>query len=80
MTIPTPPRPEGHPDRFLDAQEAIEASLLDMVDQAIAAGWGEREAIAAVVAVAENRILGLAENDETNDQLRRISRWTGNSS
>ena len=73
MTIPIPTRPEGHPDRFLDAQEAIETSLLELVDKGVAAGWGEREIIAAIVSVAENRILALAENDELDDLLRRLN-------
>jgi len=68
MTIPAPPRPEDHPDRFLDAQEAIETSLLELVDKGIAAGWGEREIIAAIVAVAENRMLSLAD-----DLLKRLN-------
>lgn len=72
MTIKPPPRPEGHPDRFLDAQEAIEAAVLELVEKAVAAGWGEREAIAAVISVAENRALALAENDEIDDLLKRL--------
>lgn len=73
MTIPAPPRPEDHPDRFLDAQEAIEASLLELVDKGVAAGWGEREIIAAIVAAAENRMLALGENDELDDLLKRLN-------
>ena len=73
MPVSQPPRPEGHPDRFLDAQEAIEAAVLKLVEEAVAAGWGEREAIAAVVAVAENRMLAVAENDEIDDLLRKLN-------
>lgn len=72
MTITPPPRPEGHQDRFLDAQEAIEAAVLELVEKAVAAGWREHEAIAAVIAVAENRALALAENDEIDALLKRL--------
>jgi len=72
MTVTPPPRPEDHPDRFLDAQEAIETDLLRLVDDAVSSGWGEREALAALIAVAENRVLALAANDETEDLLRRL--------
>lgn len=73
MDIPSPPRGSEHPDRFLDAQEAIEAAVLEIVERAVAVGWSEREVIAAVVAVAENRMLALAENDEIDDLLRRLN-------
>lgn len=73
MTIPAPPRPEDDPDRFLDAQNAIEASLLELVDKGVSAGWGEREIIAAIIAVADNRILSLAANDELDGLLKRLN-------
>lgn len=72
MSITQPPRPPDHPDRFLDAQEAIEAVVLRMIDEAVEAGWGEIEAIAAVVAVAENRMLALCENEKVNRQLEEL--------
>lgn len=73
MTIPAPPRPEDHPDRFLDAQEAIEAAVLEVIEKAVAAGWGERETLAAVISVAENRALALGANDELDDLLKRLN-------
>lgn len=73
MTIPNPPRPEDHPDRFIDAQEALEASVLELVEKAVEAGWGEKEAIAAIIAVAENRMLAIGKNDELDAILRRLN-------
>lgn len=73
MKIRPPPRPADHPDRFLDAQEAIEASVLDLVDKAVSAGWGEPETNAAMIAVAENRILAIGANDELDDLLKRLN-------
>lgn len=72
MTITPPPRPSEHPDRFLDAQEAVEADLLQLVDDAAAVGWGEIESLAAVVAVAENRMLALCENERVNRQIEEL--------
>lgn len=72
MTIKPPPRPSDHPDRFLDAQEAIEGDVLNVVDKAVGAGWGEVEALAAMVAVAENRMLALCENERVNRQIEEL--------
>lgn len=72
MTIAPPPRPTDHPDRFLDAQEAIEADVLQLVDDAVGTGWGEVEALAAVVAVAENRMLAICENERVNRQIEDL--------
>jgi hypothetical protein len=72
MTITPPPRPADHPDRLLDAQEAVEDDVLDVVDKAVEAGWGEVEALAAVVAVAENRMLAICENERVNRQIEEL--------
>ncbi len=72
MTITPPPRNSDHPDRFLDAQEAVEADVLQLVDDAAAMGWGEMESLAAVVAVAENRMLAIGENDSVNSQIEQL--------
>jgi len=74
MTITPPRRAADHPDRFLDAQEAIEGDVLDLVDQAVKAGWGEVEALAAMVTVAENRMLALCENERVNRQIEELRR------
>lgn len=72
MSITPPPRPTDHPDRFLDAQEAIEAEVLQVVDAAVAAGWAEVEAVAAIVAIAENRMLAIGENEKLTKLLAEI--------
>lgn len=73
MTINRPLRPPEHPDRFLDAQEAIEQEFLALVERAVVAGWGEAEAITATVAVAENRMLAIGKNEELDALLRRLN-------
>lgn len=72
MTITPPPRLAEHPDRFLDAQEAIETDVLQLVEDAVTLGWGEVEALAAVVAVAENRMLAICENERVNRQIEEL--------
>ncbi|KQW30734.1 hypothetical protein ASC71_00065 [Rhizobium sp. Root1240] len=57
---------------MLDAQEALEGAVLDLVERAVAAGWGEVEAVAAIVAVAENRMLAIGENEETDRLIARF--------
>lgn len=70
MPITPPPRPPEHPDRFLDAQEAMEAAVLQIIENAVAAGWGEIEALEAAVSIAENRILAIGENDRMLAKIR----------
>lgn len=72
MTINPPPRPPEHPDRFIDAQEVIETDILQLVEDAVTTGWGELEALAAVVAVAENRMLAICENERVNRQIEEL--------
>jgi L-alanine-DL-glutamate epimerase-like enolase superfamily enzyme len=74
MTITPPPSPIDHPDRFLDAQEAIEAAVLQLIDEARSVGWGEFETIAAVIAVSENRMLSICENERVNRQIEELRR------
>lgn len=74
MTIVPPPRPADPPDRLLDAQEAIEADVLQIIDDAVGMGWGEVEALAAVVVVAENRMVAICENERVNRQIEELRR------
>ena len=67
-----PPK-SGSPNRFIDCQDAIETKLRSIVNEAVEAGWGDKETLAAVIEVAENLLLG----EETNyDVLRQIRRMT----
>lgn len=54
-----------HPDRFLSCQEAIDVAVREILDAATLAGWTENEVTAALVEVADNRMLALAANAET---------------
>ncbi|KQS89821.1 hypothetical protein [Rhizobium sp. Leaf386] len=56
-----------HPDRFLCCQEAIDAAACEIIASAVRAGWTEQEAIAALVEVADNRMLAAAANQVTEE-------------
>lgn len=60
-------------DRFLDCQEAIETKLQELVAEAVEAGWGEQESLAAVIETAENLVLGAQANDDVMRQIRRMT-------
>jgi hypothetical protein len=67
--IHAPKTPSGHPDRLLSCEEAMEkafnASMDDLVAQAVAAGWGAAEAEEAVLSLAQNRRWAALANEET---------------
>jgi hypothetical protein len=63
----------GHPDRFLDCQEAIEAAFASLAEQAVSAGWGEAEVAAALVDVADYHKLSLNANLETEKIIREAA-------
>lgn len=72
MRIKPPSRSADHPDRFLDVQEAIEDAVLRVLEDAVAAGWGQAESIAAIVTVAENKMLAITEDAYLDDLLKRL--------
>lgn len=59
MTIPRPNHPQSHPDRFSDCQKAIEDRLLELLGDAIEAGWSKDEVLAAMITVADNTALAM---------------------
>ncbi|CAN7682189.1 hypothetical protein LJR098_002219 [Rhizobium sp. LjRoot98] len=58
-----------HPDRFLSCQEQIDVAARDMLAAAVRAGWTEQEATAALVEVADNRMLAHIANQKTEDRI-----------
>lgn len=50
----------------------METDVLLLIDAAVAIGWGEVEALAAVVALAENRMLAICENERVNRQIEEL--------
>lgn len=74
MSISPPDKPTDHPDRFLQCQEAIEDAFQDLVEQAVAAGWGEAETVAAVVELADHHMLAQGEISILVDFLEQLRR------
>lgn len=50
-------------ERHIRCQEALQFAFLDLIAAAVAVGWKEREAIVAVLDLADNHMLALAAND-----------------
>lgn len=57
------------PDRDVRCQDAVQFAFGDLVDAAIAAGWGEREIIEAIIDLAEDRLQALGANDDARALL-----------
>ncbi|UVC09135.1 hypothetical protein IHQ71_00405 [Rhizobium sp. TH2] len=63
-------RPTGYADRHLDCQFALEDRFLEIMDDAERSGWSPRDAAMAIVDLADNYVLKLLANDETDRQIR----------
>ncbi len=63
-----------HPDRSIECQAALSDSFDELVDQAIAAGWTDEEIAAALTALADNRILGIAQIAKVDALLADLKR------
>lgn len=46
--------------------------MLEVIEHAVASGWSEIEAVAAIVAIAENRMLAIGENETVNRQIEDL--------
>jgi len=67
-----PPHFEQHPDRFLQCQEALESSVLAVVEAMTDAGWGPEEVAAALVELADNNMLSVLANRDLKHELATI--------
>ncbi|MBB5276297.1 hypothetical protein HNR26_002349 [Rhizobium rosettiformans] len=74
MAIDPPIRPSDHPDRFLDCQQALEPRFQALIEDAISAGWGEDEAVLAVIMLGDNHMLAKHENAVVDETLRNLRR------
>ena len=52
MTIRPPRHDSDSRDRWLECQEAMEAAIQGVMDEAVAAGWSEAEVVTAVMELA----------------------------
>jgi hypothetical protein len=67
---------KDNPDRHLTCQEALSTAFQNLLDAALAAGWSEREAIAAVADLADNQMLALSARNETNQLMALLKSMT----
>jgi hypothetical protein len=72
--IPMPTVPADDPDRFLKCQDAVHIAFQELAERAVASGWGKREVASALVDVADNHMLMLAANGETNVLLEALKK------
>ena len=70
--IPPPTMPLEDPERFLHCQDALEVEFQSFVDRATAAGWQEGEVISAIIALADNHALMIAEEGTLGALLERL--------
>lgn len=67
-----PPASEGpYPDRHLHCQMHLERGFQDLFDAAVAAGWSIEEAATALVDLADNNVLSIMANVETDAAIGR---------
>jgi hypothetical protein len=74
--ISPPTRSDDDPDRHLSCQEAIQFAFEDFITTITKAGWREPEAVAAIIDMADNHLLGLCEAEETSSIIALIKRMT----
>jgi hypothetical protein len=74
MVINPPQRSKDDTDRFLDAREAVEDGVIELVEKVMEAGWSEREAVAAIANVAKHRLVALSENDFLEELFKNLSK------
>ncbi|QRM55168.1 hypothetical protein [Sinorhizobium sp. BG8] len=70
QSIPSPHQTDIH-CRSLDCEEAIEAAFQELIWRAMQAGWNEEEACQAIASLADNHILAMNANAETDAAIRK---------
>ncbi|TCV68709.1 hypothetical protein EDE09_111144 [Neorhizobium sp. S3-V5DH] len=53
---------------------AVELPIQDVIEAAVAAGWSEAEALAAIIEVADNLMLANVNNAELDALLKAMKR------
>jgi hypothetical protein len=66
--IPSPPS-DGHPDRFVRCQEAMDDAFALVAAAAVEAGWHPEEVAAALVELADNHTLSVLANRDMERDL-----------
>jgi hypothetical protein len=66
-----------YPDRHIDCQEAIEESMIAVLDEGASAGWSRQELAAAIIDLADNIMLADAANREVDKDIAAALRRIG---
>lgn len=75
-TITAPYVALDDPDRPIRCQDALNAAVQELVGQATAVGWSDRETLAAIIEIADNSLLSLAANDDAEVLIALLKRMT----
>lgn len=67
---------DDDPDRHIRCQDAIQFAFRKLLDDAMEAGWSEREVAAAIMELAENHALSLQAFDQTDALIALLKRMT----
>jgi hypothetical protein len=67
--MPGPRRDGDYPDRDLDCQFDLEASVINIIDAGRAMGWTTRDVTTALVALADNLMLADSANADLDAAL-----------
>ena len=67
-----PPAQSGpYPDRHLHCQMMLEERFRELLNDAVAAGWLVDEAATAMVELADNQVLMIMANEDTDAEIAR---------
>jgi hypothetical protein len=69
MTRLPPPPSSGHPDRFLQCQEAMDDAVASVASAAVDTGWTPEEVAAALVELADNLMISVLANRDLERDL-----------
>lgn len=67
---------DSHPDRHLHCQDELQVEFRAFIDRATEAGWSEREVLLAIADLADNQLLALEANDNTDVLIALLKRMT----
>lgn len=71
-TIPSPRFNHFYPDRFWECQSALSPAFEELAKTAELAGWDASEVTAAIVALADSRVLMRAAEKDVDELLGKI--------
>ena len=67
---------DDDPDRPIRCQDALQAAFRDLVNAATSVGWSEREVVLAIADLADNHLLSVEANRNTEALIALLKRMT----